>query len=322
MIIASFFLLFQYVQGAIEQIGLTYDSSFNNMVVTFAVTNTKETQAECHYGINENNLDNVVIATGKQYTLKRVTSPMLFKATMTGLIPGNNIYYYSCGSSSFGYSSVNSFKSHPGNSPNTTFFIIGDLGQTSNSQTTLSELTEAESMLKSPSGGIVNAGDLSYANGEDSLWDTFGNMKQFAVSHIPMMTTLGNHEWFDDTSRSFTAYLNRYDNPTINGKRELYYSENVGLVHWVMVAGYCSEMVLTTTQPCLAADSPQLAWLQNDLANVNRDITPWVVVVFHQPFVNSNTAHSMKTEGNFLISYIIIIIDYYYLLLTIINNIC
>jgi len=222
---------------------------------------------------------------------------MLFKGIMSGLNPGNNLYYYSVGSTLLGYSEVLSFKSHPGNAPNTTFFIVGDLGQTSNSQTTLAELSEAESLLVTPSAGIVNAGDLSYANGKDSLWDSFGNMKQFAVSHIPMMTTLGNHEWFDDVSFSFTAYLNRYDNPRVEGKRELYYSFDAGLAHWVMVAGYCSEMKLTTTQPCLAADSPQLAWLQNDLANVNRDVTPWVIVVFHQPFLNSNTAHSMKTEG-------------------------
>lgn len=83
----------------------------------------------------------------------------------------------------------------------------------------------------------------------------------------------------------------------MNGKKELYYSYNAGLAHIVMVAGYCQEMKSTYTQPCLATGSPQMNWLQNDLKNVDRAITPWVIVVFHEPYVNSNTAHSIQTEG-------------------------
>jgi hypothetical protein len=52
-----------------------------------------------------------------------------------------------------------------------------------------------------------------------------------------MMTTLGNHEWFDDSNYEFTAYKARFDNPPVNGKKELYYSFDAGLVHWVMIAG-------------------------------------------------------------------------------------
>ena len=40
-----------------------------------------------------------------------------------------------------------------------------------------------------------------------------------------------------------------------------------------------------------------MEWLQKDLAGVDRAVTPWVVAVFHQPYVNSNTAHSINTEG-------------------------
>jgi hypothetical protein len=46
--------------------------------------------------------------------------------------------------------------------PNVTFFLIGDLGQTTNSETTLKELIEAESMLQTPSAGIVNAGVILF----------------------------------------------------------------------------------------------------------------------------------------------------------------
>jgi hypothetical protein len=140
-------------------------------------------------------------------------------------------------------------------------------------------------------------GDISYANGNQPLWDTFSNMMQFATQTLPFMTTIGNHEWFDTASYNFASYLARFTMPLVDGRRQLYYSYNAGLVHWVMVAGYCQEMKSTSTQPCLAAGSPEMTWLKSDLANVNQSVTPWTFVVFHQPYVNSNNAHSMASEG-------------------------
>ena len=83
----------------------------------------------------------------------------------------------------------------------------------------------------------------------------------------------------------------------MDGEEKLYYSFDAGLAHWVMVAGYCQEMNTVYTQPCIAPDSPQMEWLQKDLESVDSTVTPWVFVVFHQPYVNSNTAHNMATEG-------------------------
>lgn len=162
---------------------------------------------------------------------------------------------------------------------------MGDLGQTSNSENTLSDILDNEVELTTKySGGIISMGDLSYANGDEKLWDSFGNLIDIATSSLPMMTTSGNHEWQDDSNRLFTAYLSRFDNPTIpDGSRQLYYSYNVGLAHIVMVAGYCTEMTSTKTQPCLASGSRQMEWLKADLASVNKTVTPWVFVVFHQP---------------------------------------
>jgi acid phosphatase type 7 len=179
--------------SALEQIKLNYDASTSHMVVTFADVNSKETTAYVRYGTDENKLDQTATAVGSTYTLGSYTSPMLFKATLVDLVEGNQIYYYSVGSDTLGYSDVMSFKSHPGVAvDDVTFFVIGDLGQTSNSETTLAELIETESGLTSLSGGIINAGDLSYANGDQPLWDSFGKMMQSASATLPMMTTLGN----------------------------------------------------------------------------------------------------------------------------------
>ena len=164
-------------------------------------------------------------------------------------------------------------------------------------------------------------GDLSYADGNQPRWDSFANLKQFVSSQIPFMTSTGNHgerqsclsdillimlcyclayvyvEWFED-NYSFKAYLARYNNPPVSsGTMELYYSYDVGLAHMIVVSGYCPEMKSTSTQPCLAEGSPQMDWLQKDLASVDPSVTPWTFVIFHQPYVNSNLGHSMASEG-------------------------
>ena len=74
-------------------------------------------------------------------------------------------------------------------------------------------------------------------------------------------------EWFD-TPYSFAAYTARY-----NMAPELYYAYSVGLIRFVVIAGYCPEMTSTSTQPCLQSGKPQRVWLEAELATVNRTIT-------------------------------------------------
>ena len=116
------------------------------------------------------------------------------------------------------------------------------------------------------------------------------------ASEVPMFTTLGNHEFFEELY-SLDAYISRFNNPPIDGKKELYYSTDIGLVHWVMVAGYCAESLTSRDIPCLKEGTKQRNWLINDLASVDRSKTPWVMVVFHQPYMNSNTHHDISSEG-------------------------
>ena len=52
-----------------------------------------------------------------------------------------------------------------------TFHLLGDVGQTTNSVSTLQQILDIDGLLDSYSAGIVNMGDLSYANGNEPLWD-------------------------------------------------------------------------------------------------------------------------------------------------------
>ena len=179
--------------GAPEQIGINYGQDSSEMVASWAVWDGAET-GEVQYGTSPNNLNMSTLTTGSPYTIKDYTSPFIYKAVMTGLAPGNQKYYYRVGSESSGYSEVFSFKSHPGSSRDSiTFHVIGDLGQTENSANTLLQLNDNENALSTLSGGIISMGDLSYANGNEPLWDSFGIMRQVSAAQIPMLTTLGNH---------------------------------------------------------------------------------------------------------------------------------
>lgn len=289
--------LFLQTSAIPAEISLNYGSSGDQMVVTWSASSNSDIVVQ--FGSSAEDLSLTATSTVTSYTYQTYTSPFLYKAILSGLQVGNKVYYYRVGSTSEGYSDVFSFKTNPGvGVPGVTFHLLGDVGQTTdNSVNTMKEIVDSENSLTGPSGGIVSMGDLSYANGDQPLWDTFMNLKQFMSTQIPMFTTVGNHEWFDFNSYNFTSFYARFDSPLVDEKRELYYSFDAGLVHWVMVAGYCPEMKSTSTQPCLAAGTPQLAWLQANLAGVDRSVTPWVFVAFHEPYINSNTAHSIQAEG-------------------------
>lgn len=232
----------------VEQISLGYAADPSQIYVTFAAV-TEETTAVVKYGTSPDQLNQSVTLSGSTYTMLKYTSPMLFKGVLPNLKSGNKLYYYSIGSDALGYSPVNYFKTHPGIGTNdVTFHIFGDLGQTENSVETLDELNSFENNLSTPSGGIVSMGDLSYANGNQPQWDSFGKMMTVSSGHIPMLTTQGNHEWFDSPNHDFQAYLSRFENPRVDGKQELYFSFDSGLVHFVMIAGMCNIPLLRVSQ--------------------------------------------------------------------------
>jgi hypothetical protein len=45
------------------------------------------------------------------------------------------------------------------------------------------------------------------------------------------------------------------------------------------------------------SDTPMLAWLLRDLAGIDRVVTPWVVVMFHVPWYNSNHGAAVQADS-------------------------
>ena len=174
------------------------------------------------------------------------------------------------------------------------FGLIGDLGQTSDSNNTIHHLLGSEVAM------VLHAGDLSYADCEQPRWDTYALLADPLASIKPWMTVAGNHEIELPSSCGsslggpFKAYDIRYGSmmpyrESASASSQYYSFETAG-VHWLMINSY-----IDVTSSAHAAQA-QLDWLEADLKTINRSRTPWLVGVLHAPWYNSNTAHQNEKE--------------------------
>jgi hypothetical protein len=140
-------------------------------------------------------------------------------------------------------------------------------------------------------------GDIAYAVGFVADWDFFTNQFEPAFTQFPVAFGLGNHErdWpytgdaFNNTSHDSggecgVAALKRFYTPgnrrafkNMIGKAPaaLFYSFERGPVHFIMLDSEMPSSVGTD----------QHNFVKKDLASVDRNITPWVVVTFHRMMV-------------------------------------
>jgi Icc-related predicted phosphoesterase len=228
--------------------------------------------------------------------------------TIEGLRPSTT-YYYRVGDPMLGFSPTYTFKTLPAVGAGRGSFpmrigVIGDLGQTYNSSSTLDHLSASNAQA------VMVVGDFTYADEHltnDTIvpelrgifnvkyakqtyqprWDTWGRFTEPVVSTRPMLHNHGNHEietQVDGTT--FASYDARYPIPNSNSSNNRYYSWNMGAVHGIMITSY------TDFYP----GSPQYEWLVADLAEYDRGVTPWLIVDFHAPWYNTYTSHYKENE--------------------------
>eukprot|EP00966_Prymnesium_polylepis_P096586 2237706-Prymnesium_polylepis.2 len=129
-------------------------------------------------------------------------------------------------------------------------------------------------------------GDLSYADGYISRWDSYARMMEPLSAVIPVMTAGGNHEL--SSGEAWLSYNVRYPMPyrAAGSLSNLWWSRDVGPIHVIALCTYAAT----------AANSLQHRWLRRDLAAVDRAQTPWLVVMMHAPWYNSNHGHRDEAE--------------------------
>eukprot|EP00540_Astrosyne_radiata_P000223 CAMPEP_0116833392 /NCGR_PEP_ID=MMETSP0418-20121206/6410_1 /TAXON_ID=1158023 /ORGANISM="Astrosyne radiata, Strain 13vi08-1A" /LENGTH=563 /DNA_ID=CAMNT_0004462835 /DNA_START=257 /DNA_END=1948 /DNA_ORIENTATION=+ len=149
-------------------------------------------------------------------------------------------------------------------------------------------------------------GDLSYARGAAHIWDEWFQMMQPIMTRIPLMISVGNHE-YDHTSggsnekdpsgvQSDHGYMpkwgdygddsggecgvptaKRFVMPEAGGNGVFWYSHDYATVHTIVLSA----------EHNLTKGSRQYTWLEKDLRNVNRTLTPWVIMEMHRPLYES-----------------------------------
>ena len=210
-------------------------------------------------------------------------SPMIFQVKIDGLTPGQTYYYRvsgSCDIYHFTYPKMATKEDTKSVYP----FKMGltaDVGQTFVSSASFDALIAMKPDL------VLLAGDLSYADGWIALWDSFGNLIQKLAAFYPILTTGGNHEL--GSAEAWLSYMQRYPTPheSSGSPHFCYWGREVGPVHIIALCSYAG----------FSSTSLQYSWLSNYLASkINRIATPWLVVMMHAPWYNTNYAHWMEGE--------------------------
>ncbi|CAK8574176.1 unnamed protein product [Lathyrus sativus] len=173
-----------------------------------------------------------------------------------------------------------------------TFGLIGDLGQSYDSNKTLSHYE------LNPKNGqtVLFVGDLSYAENfpydVNLRRDTWGRFVERSVAYQPWIWTVGNHE-IDfapeiGETEPFKPYSNRYYTPykASQSTSPFWYSIKRASAHIIVLASYSAYGKYT----------PQNQWFEQELLKVNRTETPWLIVVMHAPWYNSYNYHYMEGE--------------------------
>ncbi|KAB2636568.1 purple acid phosphatase 15 [Pyrus ussuriensis x Pyrus communis] len=241
--------------------------------------------------------------------LQNYTSGIIHHVRLTGLKP-NTVYFYQCGDPSIpAMSEIHHFRTMPVSGPRSypeRIAVVGDLGLTYNTTTTISHLTSNNPDL------VLLIGDVTYANlyltngtGSDCYscsfpnspihetyqprWDYWGRYMQSLVSKVPIMVVEGNHEIEEQAeNKTFEAYSSRFAFPSeeSGSSSTFYYSFNAGGIHFIMIGAYTD----------FSKSGKQYKWLEQDLANVDRSITPWLVATWHPPWYSTYEAHYREAD--------------------------
>lgn len=239
-------------------------------------------------------------ATGSSRTYQLLGlyhSPHLHTAAITGLSPSETVTYRVGNGTVFSDSFT--FTMPPASAADTTqrLALIGDQGHTPNSVATTNSILASHK--ESPFSALLFAGDLSYADGIQPIWDKYMEQIQPLASILPFQVIVGNHEYVTALGivlPNLRAYEYRFTMPApqpppTDDKLNLtvYYSMDIGNVH---VIALNSE---NTTD--FGPTTPMYQWLEKDLvaANANRKNVPFIVAMWHRPWYSSNHVHGNDT---------------------------
>eukprot|EP00474_Spongospora_subterranea_P010166 CRZ10624.1 hypothetical protein [Spongospora subterranea] len=219
-------------------------------------------------------------------------------AVLDGLEPSMP-FQYQFGSVKTGWSRTYTGKVPPApGADSVSFFAFGDVG-TASADGALSPFWTQPASRKTTeylidnlelADFLLHIGDISYAVGFQSSWDSFLDQIAPISMALPYQTAIGNHErdyegsngLFDvDDSGGECGLPYRRRFPTPDGSLEkTWYSLESGPVHTLVMS----------TEHDFSKGSEQYDFIANDLMNVDRVKTPWLIVAGHRPMYVDTSA--------------------------------
>lgn len=277
--------------NAPQQVRITQGDYDGKAVIISWVTTDEPGPSKVQYGTSQKGYDLTAEGSTTSYTFYKYKSGYIHHCLIDGLQYDTKYYYkIGQGDSSREFWFQTPPKIHPDASYK--FGIIGDLGQTYNSLSTL------EHYMQSGGQTVLFVGDLSYAdryeyNDVGLRWDTWGQFVERSTAYQPWIWSAGNHEIeympYMGEVLPFKSYLHRYTTPYLASKSSnpLWYAIRRASAHIIVLSSYSPFVKYT----------PQWVWLYEEFKKVDREETPWLIVLMHVPIYNSNEAHYMEGES-------------------------
>ncbi len=205
---------------------------------------------------------------GTRLSTNRRTYPyetgVIHHALLRDLKPDTR-YYYKVGSEKEGFSKVYAFQTAPARPRDFLFTAFADHG------TTPQSVRNTQNVLAHRPLFHFIAGDLSYANGRQPIWDLYLTQLETLAAQIPTMVCFGNHEneRIGDQRIGYIAAQTRFPMPN---DPHYYYTFRIGNAQFV---------AFNSNEP---NDQEQLRWLERTLTDIRRDSSVrWLIVFMHHP---------------------------------------
>lgn len=263
----------------------------NGMAVSW-FTSVNTSQSIVEYGVASGDYTNYATGVQLNYLAK---AGFHHHVVLSGLDADTKYYYRVGDNTTWSYEST--FTTPPSTPREFTIGLYGDMGVVF-SQDTIRNMHQLST--NGQLDWIYHVGDISYADDYaeifpelyEPIWNMWFDLMEPTTSILPYMVLPGNHEYSCENtaclnySRNFVAYNNRFrvPAPESGSNTNMWYSFDYANVHFVSID---TETDYPKAPFNVSDFGDQLAWLEQDLAKVDRSVTPWIIVGGHRPLYSS-----------------------------------
>ncbi|KAH6812336.1 purple acid phosphatase 12 [Perilla frutescens var. frutescens] len=277
--------------NAPQQVHITQGDREGRGVIVSWITPDEEGSTSVLYWAENSQIKKTEWGSVVRYKYYNYSSGFIHHCTINNL-EYDTKYYYVVGSGNVAREFWFVTPPRPGPDIPYTFGLIGDLGQTFDSNRTVThyELNPVKGQA------ILYVGDLSYADSyplhDNTRWDTWGRFVERNVAYQPWIWTAGNHEidFVPEIGETipFKPFMHRFLTP--------YKASKSTSPLWYSIKRASAYIIVLSSYSAYGKYTPQYKWFTNELPKVNRTETPWLIVLMHSPMYSSYIHHYMEGE--------------------------